>query len=713
MKVLVTGLCTLHWGRLEFGNIGNYYIIEPLFRELHRVFPEAEILTTFQMTEEFKKRERVTVLPMSLYYEWKETDLKEAEEEWKTAEELAADAACKKSTPYIDVVRQCEVVINVSGDMWGDNAEHVGHARFLVDLFKMRTAQLLGKKTILFAGTPGPFSDEETVGFAKEVYRGFDLVVNREPTSTTNMEKWGFVNAHVKDFACPAFLYTPRLNEEQKKTFCTTIQSICGDEKMKCTAEAKNVIGFTIGGFNMPVGPYDMWPRDDSQYEVFAEVIEHMICDQQAKVVLISHTNGFHLPPEFELINGRDYPILCQLREVVLKRGKVKCEEDLICLPGPYLPAVTKSLIGQFDMMVTGRVHASVAAVSQCIPTVFMTYEQSFIPSTKMYGFADLSGVGEFVCEPGQKEKMIQVIDRCYNQLPEIRERLKRTIPKVKEKAKLAFDEMKKIAEEKEEIHLLSTSLMVTEKCSLKCRLCLSYVPYYSQPEALSLEKAKTLLKKYFLLADTVDKFSITGGEPLTNTEIVPIVEEIYGYERQITGKVIFITNGTIGLPEELIQIWKKHPEKTKIIINDYGNGLSGKAEENYKRLCEAGMGEQTLLYTEENRYGWIDCRAHEQIHFTEEAIVKQAQSCVFHREKKFVIGRGELHTCTRSFYRMLKGIIPRVETEVIDLCKDGPELEEREKLREMIRAKCTTSCAFCTGLTDHVKKYPAAEQMK
>ena len=152
--------------------------------------------------------------------------------------------------------------------------------------------------------------------------------------------------------------------------------------------------------------------------------------------------------------------------------------------------------------------------------------------------------------------------------------------------------------------------------------MCLSYVPYYRQPEVLSLEKAKTLLKKYFSLADTVDKFSITGGEPLTNTEIVPIVEEIYRYKRQITGKVIFITNGTIGLPEELIQIWKKHPEKTKIIINDYGNGLSGKAEENYKRLCEEGLGEQTLLYTEENRYGWIDCRAHDQIHFTEEAIV-------------------------------------------------------------------------------------------
>lgn len=46
-KILVTGLCTLHWGRLEFGNIGNYYIVEPLFRLLHKHFPNYEVLTTF------------------------------------------------------------------------------------------------------------------------------------------------------------------------------------------------------------------------------------------------------------------------------------------------------------------------------------------------------------------------------------------------------------------------------------------------------------------------------------------------------------------------------------------------------------------------------------------------------------------------------------------------------------------------------------------
>ena len=76
-KILVTGLCTLHWGRLEFGNIGNYYIVEPLFRLLHKHFPNYEVLTTFQMTNEFAEREQIQILPMEIYYNWSlEKDLK-------------------------------------------------------------------------------------------------------------------------------------------------------------------------------------------------------------------------------------------------------------------------------------------------------------------------------------------------------------------------------------------------------------------------------------------------------------------------------------------------------------------------------------------------------------------------------------------------------------------------------------------------------------
>lgn len=431
MRILVTGLCTLHWGRLQFGNIGNYYIIEPLFRELHRVFPNDEITTTFQMTQEFVENEKVKVLPMEWYYAWREDEIELARAEYeavKKNKEIHSD--------YIDYVKGCDLIINLSGDMWGDNAEHVGRGRFMVDLYKMGTAQLLGKRTVLFGGTPGPFTDEVSKEFAKDIFNHFDLVVNREPVSSKNLGEWGFNLMNVRDFACPAFLYQPKLNMEKQAQLDEYVKSITGD---------KPLVGFTIGGFNMPIGPYDMWPREEWQYNVFAEAIEHIVNVLGGRVVLFSHTNGFLLPPNFKLINGRDYPIIKQLREVVEKRGMVKDMNEVICVDQPYLPERVKSLIGRFDVVVTGRVHASVAAISQHVPTVFITYEKNFIPSTKMYGFASLAGVGEFVSEPGDKEDLLRKIDLCFYNRKEVRQRLEKRIPEVKELAKAAFDEMRRL----------------------------------------------------------------------------------------------------------------------------------------------------------------------------------------------------------------------------------------------------------------------------
>lgn len=440
MKILVTGLCTLHWGRLEFGNIGNFYIVQPLFRELHRVFPNAELITTFQMTDEFVARERITVVPMEYYYSWNGSDVDSARTEYELVKRCGETIDEERLTPYIACVRECSLVINVSGDMWGDNAEHVGHGRFLVDLYKMAVAQLLHRKTVLFAGTPGPFSDQSTREFARRVYESFSLVINREPTSSMNLKKWNFISEHVKDFACPAFLFEPELEEGEIRAVDELFQKLrSGDHRL--------LVGFTIGGFNMPVGPYDMWPREDSQYEVFAEAIEMLTATQNARVVLISHTNGFELPPNFKLINGRDYPILKQLESVIKKRGNIDSEKDIICLEGPYLPKITKAVIGRFDVFVTGRVHASVAAVTQCVPTVFITYEKSFIPSSKMHGFSSLAGVGELVCEPGNKEEMLEKIEYCCSNRSKIRKRLEHRIPEIQSMARAAFDEIRGLME--------------------------------------------------------------------------------------------------------------------------------------------------------------------------------------------------------------------------------------------------------------------------
>lgn len=416
-KIMVTGLCTLHWGRLQYGNVGNYYIVEPLFRLLHKYYPEAEIVTTFQMDDNFISRENINVVPMELYYAWQCDDVGKAEKDVETAQKYVVDTDSVKLTPYLSCIKDADLIINVSGDMWGANAEHVGHERFYVDCLKMKAAQILNKRTVLYAVTPGPFPIERR-DLALEVFSKFDLVVIREKVSFDNLKKWGFPLDNVVWAPCPSFLFETDSNYTSK---WTDLISQSGSK----------IIGFTFGGFNMPVGPYDMWPRENAQYDVFIKIIEHIINDLDCRICIFSHTNGFELPPHFKLINGRDFTILSRLYELLIEKNECY-KETIILINEPLLPVQLKTIIGKLDMLVTGRVHASVAATSQCVPTVFMEYDRRVIYSDKMLGFSQQLGLEDYVCMPGNYEQIKDCVDRCFFHRQEVREHLEMKMAEIK-----------------------------------------------------------------------------------------------------------------------------------------------------------------------------------------------------------------------------------------------------------------------------------------
>ena len=432
-SILVTGLCTLHWGRLQYGNIGNYYIVEPLFRQLHKHFPDYRIITTFQMDEQFIRKEDIEVVPMELYYSWNEEDVPNAYKDVEVAEKRAHNIECEL-TQWVECLLNCEYVINVSGDMWGNNAEHVGHKRFLVDCLKMKAAQLLQKKTILYAVTPGPFSDKEENQLAKEVFNKFDLVVIREKVSRDNLIKWGFSIEHVVWAPCPSFLFEANKDYRSKWTQCI------GNSH----EQQRKVIGITFGGFNLPCGPYDMWPRAEEQYEVYVKLAEYVMNYLKSDLFIFSHTNGFDLPPHFRLKCGRDYMILEQLYHILLKKNP-KYEEHIKLIDEPLLPCDIKKVIGNLDMLITGRVHASVAATSQCVPTGYVEYDRRVIYSDKMTGFSAQLGMEEFVCEPQNWNELREKVTECFQNLDNVKERLEEVIPVIKEEAQSAFEMIKEI----------------------------------------------------------------------------------------------------------------------------------------------------------------------------------------------------------------------------------------------------------------------------
>ncbi len=424
-RIFLIGQCTLHWGRMEHGNLGNYAIIEPLIRELHRVFRDAEIVTTFQMSDEFNERERVTKLEMGLYYSWGRFDLLRAIYEVTASIIFRNHLPNFLSTQFIKEVRRSELVIDFSGDIWGENADLVGKHRFIVGLFKDLTAQFLGKKTAMIAGSPGPFNGSLTTQLARYVFAKFDLVTNRESVSTILLEKNNFSTKHTYSLACPAFLFQPAEEQEMREIYV--------HERIE---ESRPLVGFIVCGWNMTKGPFGLWPREDSEYYFFADAVEHIVRSYHCTVLLLSHNNGFIPPPNFRITEGRDHQILHQLYSVLEKRGTT---ENVRKLDGLYSMGQTKAIIGKLDMLISGRIHAAVSGFTQYIPTVVLDYGHE-PKAHKLKGFTELAGMREYMADPSRRDDLLAKIDLCWQNRVSVKEHLIRTIPQVQEKARKNFD---------------------------------------------------------------------------------------------------------------------------------------------------------------------------------------------------------------------------------------------------------------------------------
>ena len=425
MNILVIGQCTLHWGRMEFGNIGNFYIIEPFFRQLHKEFPSATIKTTFQMSQDFCEREGVEVLPMDLYYGFS-NDIELARKELAIVYGFLSSQKLSETTPYINLVREMDLVIDFSGDIWGENADFLGKDRFFVGLVKDRVAQILAKKTVMIAGSPGPFVDNENLDFAKEVFTNFHLVTNREAISLSLLNREGFDISKTHSLACPAFLFTPE-----------PVKSVQGFNHVdKIISKKRSSIGFLICGWNFVEGPFDKWPRPDNDYDIFVQFIEKFSHNYDIDIYLMSHSNGFQLPPaEFKLEHGRDFPIMRQLREILNKRGKAR---NVFLLEEVYDAWETKAILGQFDMVISGRVHAAVGAMSQSVPTVILDYGHE-PKAHKLSGFAESAGQHQYLAFPDKLDDIYAKASSAWENREMIKRNLDCIIPVVKEKAKLNY----------------------------------------------------------------------------------------------------------------------------------------------------------------------------------------------------------------------------------------------------------------------------------
>jgi len=140
-----------------------------------------------------------------------------------------------------------------------------------------------------------------------------------------------------------------------------------------------------------------------------------------------------------------------------------------------------------------------------------------------------------------------------------------------------------------DEINLKKTAFCITNRCTLNCKLCIAYIPYLKNKRDITPDESQKILKNYFSIVDSVNVFTISGGEPLLHRELPELLKAVYRYKPQIKSSIDFVSNATMPISEKVLELFCKHREYTRVVISNYGE-LSRKLNDIIAVLNENGI---------------------------------------------------------------------------------------------------------------------------
>ena len=133
--------------------------------------------------------------------------------------------------------------------------------------------------------------------------------------------------------------------------------------------------------------------------------------------------------------------------------------------------------------------------------------------------------------------------------------------------------------------------VVITERCSLKCKDCANLMQYYEKPQNSDLEILFKSLDRMMECVDQIYEFRVLGGDPFMNKEMYKVVNKLSGFKN--VEKVVVYTNAKIIPRDENLECLKN--EKVRLDITNYGS-LSSKHDEIIKLLNENNIEYETDL---------------------------------------------------------------------------------------------------------------------
>lgn len=233
-----------------------------------------------------------------------------------------------------------------------------------------------------------------------------------------------------------------------------------------------------------------------------------------------------------------------------------------------------------------------------------------------------------------------------------------------------------------EQLTVQSIDLVVTERCSMKCKDCGNLMQYYERPQNAELNEMLTSIDKMCVEMDEIHEVRVIGGEPFMNKEVHLVVEKLTQAEK--IKKVSIFTNATI-VPREHQWPAFQH-QKVRFFITDYDD-LSRNIRPLVSELERRG-----IAYVSEKANGWTDCASLEKHNrTTRENELLWTQCCA---KNLATLADGRLYRCPFSANAAKLRAVPDYKEDYLDVAGSS-----RDEIRRFLREKTyIETCDHCNG---------------
>ncbi|MDD5580542.1 MAG: polysaccharide pyruvyl transferase family protein [Methylobacter sp.] len=321
---------------------------------------------------------------------------------------------------WLKVISEADIAVAVSG---GDSFSDIyGLSRFFYVVLPQLLITIMGKQLIFLPQTIGPLKGGLSGAIAKFLMRRAEIIYSRDIEGVREAK---FLLNLIDDDTKVRFCYDMGFVVEPHRP---NHIDFLGISEKELALSSSPLIGLNVSGLLL-LGGYNkrnMFNLKVDYQTLIDEIIKFLIETYHVNILLVPHVFGGQEESDSYAVSA------------IYERIKDSYLDRLFCVSGLYDQNEIKYIIGRCDFFIGSRMHACIAALSQSIPAIAISYSRKFV------GVFESIGVEYLIADPRQLtiEETLNIIGRALRERAEIKNHLQRTIPEVKEKILTLLNEI-------------------------------------------------------------------------------------------------------------------------------------------------------------------------------------------------------------------------------------------------------------------------------